>query len=59
MRTEGVHDFAMDDGMPQGAFGNIVGGLDIRAMEKDKQSLAILLVTSLEFGSLRIGLQVA
>ena len=55
----GAHDFAMDDGMPQGPFGDIVGGLDIGAMEEDKQALAILEVAPLEFSGLRIGFQVA
>ncbi len=54
MGAEGTHDFAMDDGMPQGAFGNIVGRLDIGAIEKDKQALAILEITPKEFGRLRL-----
>lgn len=32
MRTKGAHDFAMDDGMTEGLFGNIVGEFHVGAI---------------------------
>lgn len=58
MGTERAHDFPVDDGMTQRSFGDVVGGFDIGAVEKDKQALAIEQVTALELGGLGL-LQVA
>ena len=55
--AEAAGDPAMDDGRAEILLGGVVGGRDVRAVEKDEQAGAVLLIASLQTAGVgRVGL---